>query len=95
MVAGSCPAATFIGILVLWDLIGTLPPPLGVAGHEGSALIVGLSGLRLPTVRPGTTRRAFTNGRPPRSASRRAQTGSMAPALALVQNKVSRPRGDA
>ena len=40
-------AATFIGILVLWDLVGTLPLPLGVAGHEGSTLIVGLNGLRL------------------------------------------------
>ena len=40
-------AATFIGALVLWDLIGTLPLPLGVAGHEGSTVIVGLNGLRL------------------------------------------------
>nr|WP_230424902.1 heavy metal translocating P-type ATPase [Prauserella cavernicola] len=40
-------AATFITVLVLWDLIGTLPLPLGVAGHEGSTIIVGLNGLRL------------------------------------------------
>ncbi len=40
-------AATFIAALVLWDLIGTLPLPLGVAGHEGSTVIVGLNGLRL------------------------------------------------
>jgi cation-transporting P-type ATPase J len=40
-------AATFIAALVLWDLIGTLPLPLGVAGHEGSTIIVGLNGLRL------------------------------------------------
>ena len=33
------------------------------------------------------------HGRPPRSASHRAQTGCTAPALALVQNKVSRTRG--
>ena len=33
--------------LVLWDLVGTLPLPLGVAGHEGSTVIVGLNGLRL------------------------------------------------
>lgn len=26
---------------------GTLPLPLGVAGHEGSTVIVGLNGLRL------------------------------------------------
>jgi cation-transporting P-type ATPase J len=40
-------AATFITGLVLWDLIGHLPLPLGVAGHEGSTVIVGLNGLRL------------------------------------------------
>ncbi|MEU6484128.1 heavy metal translocating P-type ATPase [Streptomyces sp. NPDC046887] len=40
-------AGTFIAVLVAWDLIGTLPLPLGVAGHEGSTVIVGLNGLRL------------------------------------------------
>jgi P-type E1-E2 ATPase len=40
-------AATFITALVTWDLIGHLPLPLGVAGHEGSTVIVGLNGLRL------------------------------------------------
>jgi cation-transporting P-type ATPase J len=40
-------AAVFITGLVLWDLLGTLPLPLGVAGHEGSTVIVGLNGLRL------------------------------------------------
>lgn len=40
-------AATFIAVLVAWDLLGTLPLPLGVAGHEGSTIIVGLNGLRL------------------------------------------------
>ncbi|MEW1653987.1 heavy metal translocating P-type ATPase [Streptomyces sp. NPDC093707] len=40
-------AATFITGLVVWDLVGTLPLPLGVAGHEGSTVIVGLNGLRL------------------------------------------------
>ncbi|WP_330339334.1 heavy metal translocating P-type ATPase [Streptomyces sp. NBC_00557] len=40
-------AAVFITGLVLWDLTGTLPLPLGVAGHEGSTVIVGLNGLRL------------------------------------------------
>jgi P-type E1-E2 ATPase len=40
-------AATFITGLVIWDLAGTLPLPLGVAGHEGSTVIVGLNGLRL------------------------------------------------
>jgi cation transport ATPase len=49
-------AATFIGVLVIWDLVGTLPLPLGVAGHEGSTIIVGLNGLRL--LRAATWRRA-------------------------------------
>ncbi|MFF4488176.1 heavy metal translocating P-type ATPase [Streptomyces sp. NPDC001544] len=40
-------AGTFITGLVIWDLAGTLPLPLGVAGHEGSTVIVGLNGLRL------------------------------------------------
>ncbi|MBB5155846.1 heavy metal translocating P-type ATPase [Saccharopolyspora phatthalungensis] len=40
-------AGTFITVLVVWDLLGYLPLPLGVAGHEGSTIIVGLNGLRL------------------------------------------------
>ncbi|MFD8591903.1 heavy metal translocating P-type ATPase [Streptomyces sp. NPDC059637] len=40
-------AGVFIAGLVVWDLAGTLPLPLGVAGHEGSTVIVGLNGLRL------------------------------------------------
>jgi P-type E1-E2 ATPase len=40
-------ATTFITGLVLWDLLGQLPLPLGVAGHEGSTVIVGLNGMRL------------------------------------------------
>jgi cation-transporting P-type ATPase J len=40
-------AAVFITGLVVWDLAGTLPLPLGVAGHEGSTVLVGLNGLRL------------------------------------------------
>ncbi|MGW0736266.1 heavy metal translocating P-type ATPase [Streptomyces sp. NPDC002851] len=42
-----CIAGTFIAILVVWDLAGHLPLPLGVAGHEGSTVLVGLNGLRL------------------------------------------------
>lgn len=48
-------AGTFITALVAWDLIGTLPLPLGVAGHEGSTVIVALNGLRL------LRERAWTN----------------------------------
>ncbi|MFJ8079752.1 heavy metal translocating P-type ATPase [Streptomyces sp. NPDC096205] len=40
-------AGTFITVLVVWDLVGHLPLPLGVAGHEGSTVLVGLNGLRL------------------------------------------------
>ncbi|MFD3577164.1 heavy metal translocating P-type ATPase [Streptomyces sp. NPDC058644] len=40
-------AGAFIAVLVTWDLVGTLPLPLGVLGHEGSTVIVGLNGLRL------------------------------------------------
>ncbi|MEV0695818.1 heavy metal translocating P-type ATPase [Streptomyces sp. NPDC050388] len=40
-------AGVFITALVAWDLLGTLPLPLGVAGHEGSTVLVGLNGLRL------------------------------------------------
>ncbi|MGW0121185.1 heavy metal translocating P-type ATPase [Streptomyces sp. NPDC003327] len=42
VIAGAC-----IGALVVWDLVGHLPLPLGVAGHEGSTVLVGLNGLRL------------------------------------------------
>ncbi|MCB8905150.1 MULTISPECIES: heavy metal translocating P-type ATPase [unclassified Streptomyces] len=42
VIAGAC-----ITGLVLWDLVGTLPLPLGVLGHEGSTVLVGLNGLRL------------------------------------------------
>jgi cation-transporting P-type ATPase D len=47
VIANLIIAATFITGLVLWDLLGTLPLPLGVAGHEGSTIIVALNGLRL------------------------------------------------
>lgn len=40
-------AAVFISGLVIWDLAGHLPLPLGVLSHEGSTVIVGLNGLRL------------------------------------------------
>ena len=40
-------AGTFIAVLATWDLVGHLPLPLGVAGHEGSTVLVGLNGLRL------------------------------------------------
>lgn len=47
VIANLIIAATFIVVLVTWDLVGHLPLPLGVAGHEGSTILVGLNGLRL------------------------------------------------
>jgi len=47
VVANLIIAGVVITGLVIWDLTGTLPLPLGVAGHEGSTIIVGLNGLRL------------------------------------------------
>jgi heavy metal translocating P-type ATPase len=49
-------AATVIVALVTWDIASTLPLPLGVAGHEGSTVVVGLNGLRL--LRAAAWRRA-------------------------------------
>ncbi|MEV0915751.1 heavy metal translocating P-type ATPase [Streptomyces sp. NPDC049967] len=49
-------AGVFISGLVIWDLAGHLPLPLGVLGHEGSTVIVGLNGLRL--LRDAAWRRA-------------------------------------
>ncbi|SPL99276.1 Lead, cadmium, zinc and mercury transporting ATPase; Copper-translocating P-type ATPase [[Actinomadura] parvosata subsp. kistnae] len=56
VVANLVIAFTFIAVLVAWDLLGDLPLPLGVAGHEGSTVIVGLNGLRL--LRDAAWRRA-------------------------------------
>ncbi|GAB38244.1 putative cation-transporting ATPase [Gordonia sputi NBRC 100414] len=47
VIANLCIAATVIITLVTWDLIGTLPLPLAVAGHEGSTILVALNGARL------------------------------------------------
>jgi heavy metal translocating P-type ATPase len=53
-------AAAIIATLVAWDLAGHLPLPLGVAGHEGSTVIVGLNGLRL--LRGSAWRKALNGG---------------------------------
>ncbi|MEH3130061.1 MAG: heavy metal translocating P-type ATPase [Mycolicibacterium neoaurum] len=47
VIANLVIAASFIAVLVVWDLFWHLPLPLGVAGHEGSTIIVALNGLRL------------------------------------------------
>jgi heavy metal translocating P-type ATPase len=53
-------AGLVISGLVLWDLIGHLPLPLGVLGHEGSTVVVGLNGLRL--LRDSAWKRASAGG---------------------------------
>ncbi|SFF81756.1 ATPase, P-type (transporting), HAD superfamily, subfamily IC/heavy metal translocating P-type ATPase [Actinopolymorpha cephalotaxi] len=60
VVANLVIAASFIAVLVAWDLLGDLPLPLGVAGHEGSTVIVGLNGLRL--LRGAAWQRALRGG---------------------------------
>jgi cation-transporting P-type ATPase J len=55
VIANLAIATTFITGLVLWDLLGHLPLPLGVAGHEGSTVIVGLNGMRLLAQRAWST----------------------------------------
>lgn len=47
VIANLVIAAGVITVLVTWDLVGHLPLPLGVAGHEGSTILVALNGLRL------------------------------------------------
>ncbi|MGW5514835.1 heavy metal translocating P-type ATPase [Nocardia africana] len=66
VVANLIIAATFIAVLTTWDLAGHLPLPLGVAGHEGSTVIVGLNGLRLLRGRAWESGTARRNDRRPR-----------------------------
>jgi cation-transporting P-type ATPase J len=54
-------AAGIITALAVWDLAGHLPLPLGVLGHEGSTVIVGLNGLRL--LRASAWHKALAGGR--------------------------------
>ncbi|GAT71006.1 metal ABC transporter ATPase [Planomonospora sphaerica] len=63
VIANLVIAFTFITVLVAWDLFGELPLPLGVAGHEGSTVIVGLNGLRL--LRGAAWRRAASTASRP------------------------------
>ncbi|MCB5907828.1 heavy metal translocating P-type ATPase [Streptomyces pinistramenti] len=56
VVQNLCIASVCITALVVWDLAGHLPLPLGVLGHEGSTVLVGLNGLRL--LRTAAWRRA-------------------------------------
>jgi cation-transporting P-type ATPase J len=47
VIANLVVAGVLIAGLVAWDLVGHLPLALGVAGHEGSTILVALNGLRL------------------------------------------------
>ncbi|MFE3878287.1 heavy metal translocating P-type ATPase [Kitasatospora sp. NPDC059146] len=53
-------ASVFISVLAVWDLVATLRLPLGVLGHEGSTVLVGLNGLRLLRESAWTRTRAGT-----------------------------------
>ncbi|SMC49775.1 heavy metal-(Cd/Co/Hg/Pb/Zn)-translocating P-type ATPase [Lentzea albidocapillata] len=55
VIANLTIAGTFIVVLSAWDLFGTLPLPLGVAGHEGSTVLVALNGMRLLASSRGQT----------------------------------------
>ncbi|CAL9501988.1 putative cobalt_nickel-exporting P-type ATPase [Actinosynnema sp. ALI-1.44] len=65
VVANLVIAGSIIVGLVTWDLVGTLPLPVGVAGHEGSTVLVALNGLRL------LSQRAWPGSRSGRWARRR------------------------
>lgn len=58
VIANLVIAATVITVLVAWDLFGHLPLPLGVAGHEGSTILVALNGLRLLSNRAWRSQRS-------------------------------------
>ncbi|MFV2017972.1 heavy metal translocating P-type ATPase [Micromonospora sp. LOL_023] len=47
VIANLVIAGTVIVVLATWDIVGHLPLPLGVAGHEGSTVLVALNGIRL------------------------------------------------
>ncbi|MGD0069044.1 MAG: HAD-IC family P-type ATPase [Streptosporangiaceae bacterium] len=81
-------AAAIIAALVAWDLAGHLPLPLGVAGHEGSTVIVGLNGLRL--LRGSAWRKALLGLRP--LGALRPLEEHPGPAH---RRRVQRPRGPA
>ncbi|MES9522526.1 heavy metal translocating P-type ATPase [Streptomyces capoamus] len=68
-------AAVFICGLAVWDLAGALPLPLGVLGHEGSTVLVGLNGLRL--LRESAWRAAARAGAERDRPDRAAHPGGM------------------
>ncbi|MEU5656662.1 heavy metal translocating P-type ATPase [Streptomyces sp. NPDC047737] len=73
-------AGVFISVLVVWDLVGHLPLPLGVLGHEGSTVVVGLNGLRL--LRDSAWQRAARQGGAPEPAPSRSAASAASAASA-------------
>lgn len=65
-------AGTVITVLVAWDIFWTLPLPLGVAGHEGSTIIVALNGLRL--LRKSAWQKAGTGAVTAKASSSQVET---------------------
>lgn len=78
-------AAAVIAVLVGWDLFGTLPLALGVAGHELSTVLVCLNGLRL-LVWPGWAPATGSPGAPVGSAD--AERGERHPAQDVGADRV-------
>lgn len=67
-------ALSAIAVLVGLDIAGRLPLPLGVAGHEGSTVLVALNGLRL--LAPGQWRPTRACSSPRRAARRPGDTSA-------------------
>ncbi|GHJ25407.1 metal-transporting ATPase [Streptomyces albus] len=90
-------AGTVIAALVVWDLAATLPLPLGVAGHEGSTILVALNGLRLLTDRswnaPGSSPIFVSGSRRPRPARNCPPPGLWSPSTARVRSRCRRRCG--
>jgi heavy metal translocating P-type ATPase len=66
-------AVVAIAGLISWDLIGNLPLPIGVLGHEGGTVLIGLNGLRM--LRSSAWRPAGL-GEPDRSSNARTKAPS-------------------
>ena len=56
--------AAIVTVLVVWNPAAYHPLPRGVAGHESSAVLDGLNGLRLLSRRAGPTPRAAAGPEP-------------------------------
>ena len=84
-------AAAVIVALVLVDLFGHLPLPLGVLGHEGSTVVVGLNGLRLLSGRAWRHSAPATDATPHRS-SHPWRTDCSSRGMGSAMNRSRQPR---